>query len=279
MDGSRGRAEARHAGVLPRAVGILGGMGPAAGADFARLFVQACADWLQAAGRPVHDQAFPPHWLAQLPLPDRTQALMRGGAAFDATLAPMREAIGRLRDLGAVAVAMACNTAHAWHAPLQDALPAIELLHIADETAAQLRARGVTAVGLMATQGTYQQQLYDRALERAGIACHRPDEAGRELLMRGIYAGVKTGDFALAERCFVTVGEALRARHGELPLIMGCTEIPLALEGATAARDWSLINPAQVLAQALARRAYGEVCGSRVSCAPAESPLPAATSI
>lgn len=264
MDGSQGSpggnapspAPSHIPSLAPRAVGILGGMGPAAGADFVRLFVQACAEWLQSGGYAVNDQAYPPHWLAQLPLPDRTQALTRGGAAFDATLRPMREAIERLHGLGVGAVAMACNTAHAWHAPLQQALPQIELLHIADETAAQLRARGVVAVGLMATQGTYAQGLYDVALARVGIACLRPDEAGRALLMRGIYAGVKTGDLALAERCFVTVGSDLRARHGELPLIMGCTEIPLALETAPAAAGWALVNPARVLAQALARRAY-----------------------
>src|SRR5256885_12615477 len=34
----------------PRAVGILGGMGPAAGADFVRLFVQACTAHLQQQG-------------------------------------------------------------------------------------------------------------------------------------------------------------------------------------------------------------------------------------
>ena len=36
----------------PRVVGILGGMGPAAGADFARLFVQACADHMRALDIP-----------------------------------------------------------------------------------------------------------------------------------------------------------------------------------------------------------------------------------
>ena len=56
----------------PLPVGILGGMGPAAGADFARLFVEACARLLAERGQPVHDQAFPAHWLAQLPVPDRS---------------------------------------------------------------------------------------------------------------------------------------------------------------------------------------------------------------
>ena len=34
----------------PRMVGMLGGMGPAAGADFVRLFVEACGKRMQALG-------------------------------------------------------------------------------------------------------------------------------------------------------------------------------------------------------------------------------------
>ncbi|MFZ3117300.1 MAG: aspartate racemase, partial [Variovorax sp.] len=57
---------------MTQVVGILGGMGPAAGADFVRLFVDACAQHMRAVGEPVRDQAFPEHWLAQVPVPDRT---------------------------------------------------------------------------------------------------------------------------------------------------------------------------------------------------------------
>jgi aspartate racemase len=56
-------------------VGILGGMGPAAGADFARLFVTACTDHMRGRGMAVSDQAFPEHWLAQVPVPDRSIVL------------------------------------------------------------------------------------------------------------------------------------------------------------------------------------------------------------
>ncbi len=73
-----GRAEAggpAPAHRPPQTVGILGGMGPAAGADFVRLFVQACARQMAAAGRPVTDQGFPEHWLAQVPVPDRSRAM------------------------------------------------------------------------------------------------------------------------------------------------------------------------------------------------------------
>jgi len=240
-----------------RAVGILGGMGPAAGADFVRLFVEACTEQMQRSGRPVNDQAFPEHWLAQVPVPDRSEALRRGGPAFEAPLDAMAQAITRLRGCGARAVALACNTAHAWHARLQARFPDTELLHVAGEVAARLRATGVREVGLMATQGTYRSGLYDEALAAAGIACHLPLESERATLMRGIYEGVKTGDLVLAQACFVEVAQALRARHGRaIALVMGCTEIPLALEHAPAAAQWQLVNPARVLAQALASRAY-----------------------
>src|SRR3989344_1911707 len=85
----------------PQVVGILGGMGPAAGADFVRLFVQACTDRMEVLGIPVHDQAYPEHWLAQVPIPDRTAALndTRPGAPQPAD--PLLQATGRLAAQGA----------------------------------------------------------------------------------------------------------------------------------------------------------------------------------
>jgi len=239
-----------------RPVGILGGMGPAAGVDFVRLFVQACSERMRQRGQAVNDQAFPEHWLTQVPVPDRTQALSATGQDGDAPLEAMAGALARLESVGVRAVAVACNTAHAWHGALQARFPRTELLHVAREVAAQLQAQGLREVGLMATQGTYRSALYESALAQAGISCHLPPEDERETLMRGIYQGVKTGDMACAQACFVEVAQRLRARHGDIALIMGCTEIPLALEPAPQSAGWTLVNPARVLAQALASRAY-----------------------
>jgi aspartate racemase len=121
-----------------RVVGILGGMGPAAGADFARLFVQACADHMRAAGHPVSDQGFPEHWLAQVPVPDRSTALGSPGPGGHQPLDPMLQAMGKLAALGATTVAVACNTAHAWHGQLQERFPQLEVLHVAREVAQTL---------------------------------------------------------------------------------------------------------------------------------------------
>jgi aspartate racemase len=241
-------------------VGILGGMGPAAGADFVRLFVQACTQHMQRDvqrnGQAVRDQDFPEHWLAQVPVPDRTQALQDAQSGAHQPLEPMLQALGRLAALGARSVAIACNTAHAWHAPLQARFPQIELLNMAHELAQRLAEQGVHQAALMATLGTYQTGLYERALGQAGIQCHTPTTPERERIMQGIYQGVKAGNLSLAQQCFSEVARSLVQRHGAVHLVLGCTEIPLALQAVDGVSSDQLLDPAQVLAQALALRAY-----------------------
>lgn len=245
-----------------RVVGILGGMGPAAGADFARLFVQACARHMQGQGIAVCDQAYPEHWLAQVPVPDRSQALGAPGFGAHQPLEPMLQAMGKLAALGATAVAVACNTAHAWHAELQQRFPQLEVLHVAREVAQILSSRGVTQVGLLATEGTYRAGLYHHALTQAGVACHVPEAAECAELMRGIYSGVKVGNIALAKNCFTEVAHALALRYGLDTLILGCTEIPLALAAVPGLPQVELIDPAALLADALAQRAYAGMLGT-----------------
>ena len=240
-----------------RAVGILGGMGPAAGADFVRLFVQACTEQLREQGQPVHDQAYPEHWLVQLPMPDRSLALRSDPQSPTGPAQHLLQGLGRMAALGVRSVALACNTAHAWHGQLQAFFPQLHVLHIARQAALHLQAGGARQAIVLATAGTYDSGLYDTALAECGIAALRPEEGGRARLMQGIYEGVKQGDMALAAQCFGEVLEPLLRRHGRGPVIMGCTEIPLALPLAPQARDAELVDPAWILAQALARDAYG----------------------
>ena len=74
--------------------------------------------------------------------------------------------------------------------------------------------------------------------------------------MYGIFKGVKSGNLLVANSAFTAVAEALAKRHGLQTLVLGCTEIPLALTGLPGRDNVNLIDPAQLLAQALAGRAY-----------------------
>ena len=253
---------------VPQVVGILGGMGPAAGADFVRLFVQACTARMEALGIPVHDQAYPEHWLAQVPIPDRTAALTDTRTGAHQPAEPMLQATGRLAALGARVVAIACNTAHAWHGLLQQRFPQMVVLHSMQEVVAELAAGRVQGVGLLATRGAYDAGLYQRELARGGIECFVPTLAEQDVLMQGIYDGVKAGNYALAQERFESVSRALQQRHGVSTLIMGCTEIPLALSEGPRLAGISLVNPSLVLASALARHAYSDAAANPAAPAP-----------
>ena len=237
----------------PHKVGILGGMGPAAGTDFARTFVGACEALLRERGEPISDQAYPEHWLAQLPVPDRTRALAGEGPT---PLHGLIKALQQLSAVGARTVAMACNTAHAWHEELQHHCPELELLHIVRETTLQLAIDGVRSVGLMATLGTHRSGLYERVLTHAGIRCHVPNADGQLRVMRGITEGVKGGNLPLAHECFERVAGELVQRHGVRTLLLACTEIPLVLKDLPAHPAVRLVDPAAILARVLAERAY-----------------------
>lgn len=242
----------QQARPTPCPVGILGGMGPAAGASFVAQFVRACEQWLNAHGQPVCDQAFPEHWLVQAPVPDRTAALTTPLAVDP--LAPMQLALAGLSAQRVQAVAIACNTAHAWHARLQASAPAVELLHIAHEAALALRAQGIGHVGLMATVGTHQAGLYEGALAAQRVRCSVPIEHEQQTVMQGIYQGVKAGQLTLAREAFRSVAESLARRTGCEALVLACTEIPLALRPQDAPRP--VFDPSVLLATALAERAY-----------------------
>ena len=244
-------------GRAGRPVGILGGMGPAAGADFSVLFVTACTEYLRSHGLEVRDQAYPEHWLAQLPIPDRSAALLRRDAGDHQPAEPMKQALGRLAALGVGTVAIACNTAHAWHSQLQEAFPQVRVLHAMEEVAAELVGRRVEQVGLLATEGTYASGLYEAALQARNIACVIPTAQERTTLMRGIYDGVKAGRMSLAAALFSQVAETLASRHGLDCLILGCTEIPLALRPQMLRLGLDAIDPGRVLAKKLAACAYG----------------------
>jgi aspartate racemase len=106
----------------------------------------------------------------------------------------------KLQDGGADFLLIGTNTMHKV-APEIEAAIDIPLLHIADATAAKLRADGVTRVGLLGTRFTMEQDFYKgRLQERFGLAVLVPDEAGRERVHRIIYDELCLGEIRESSR-------------------------------------------------------------------------------
>jgi len=207
-------------------VGILGGMGPLATVDFLAKML--------AATPAANDQEHVPVIVSAIPqVPDRTRAFRGEG---ESPVAAMVDSARRLKAAGAGMVVIACNTAHLWFDDVCAAveLPMIHLVDAAiDDAAAVVGPRG--RVGLLGTDATLASGLYiNRACPGTGRFQWLLPTAREmnEWVMPGIEA-VKAGDRDTGRTCLVAAAEALKAR-GAMAVILGCTEIPVVLEGARA---------------------------------------------
>ena len=94
-------------------------------------------------------------------------------------------------------------------------------------TPAQLRAAGVSAVGLLGTRYTMEEPFYRSRLEDAGFDVLVPDEADRVLVNDVIFKELCLGVVSDASRrALVEIIEKLSAR-GAGGVILGCTELGL----------------------------------------------------
>lgn len=201
-----------------KVIGILGGMGPLATADLFRKMVEHTR-----AGR---DQDHPRILVdCNTNIPDRTAALLHGGTD------PVPELTAAARNLergGAQVIAMPCNTAHGFYDAVQAAV-AVPVLHMIRLTAQALTERGVDAAGLLATDGTIQTGIYQRSFQDTGVTLLTPEAGDQQAVMDLIYRGVKAGrrdfDASAARRTMENLLE-----RGAQTLILGCTELPLAVE-------------------------------------------------
>ena len=132
-----------------------------------------------------------------------------------------------LEAAGADFVVLCTNTMH----KVADAIEAavgIPLLHIADPTAAAVRAAGLRTVGLLGTRFTMEQDFYVGRLEvRHGLTVLTPPAADRETVHRVIYDELVLGRILEPSRvAFRRVIDDLVAR-GAQGVVLGCTEISL----------------------------------------------------
>lgn len=107
----------------------------------------------------------------------------------------------------------------------------IPLLHIADATAQQLKADGVSKVGLLGTQFTMEQDFYkQRLIEQYGIEVVIPNDAQRQVVHNVIYNELCQGVVSdTSKNAYLDIIASL-AQSGAQAVILGCTEIALLVQ-------------------------------------------------
>lgn len=156
-------------------------------------------------------------------------AARQARADWDGAGHELAGAARRLAEGGAEALVLCTNTMH----KVADAITRevrLPFIHLADVTAAAIRAAGGRRPLLLATRYTMEDDFYrGRLRDRHGIETLVPDAAGRALVHRVIYEELCRGVVSDASRDAVlgVIGDA-RAQGAD-GVILGCTELMLLI--------------------------------------------------
>lgn len=222
---------------MRKTIGILGGMGPLATCDL----YQKVIGVTEAGKDQEHIRVCVD---GNTEIPDRTEAILHGG---EDPLPEMVRSAVRLEGMGADVLIMPCNTAHYFYPEI---LPFVKIpfLNMLEETADAAAKMGIQKAGLLATDGTIQSKVYEKAFQKYKIPLELPTAEEQKAVMELIYDGVKAGNDRLDTGRFEQVMERL-LRRGAQVLILGCTELPVAFE------QWKFNQPALDPTLVLASRA------------------------
>ncbi|WP_347350288.1 aspartate/glutamate racemase family protein [Intrasporangium sp.] len=223
-----------------RLLGILGGMSWTSTVEYYRLLnhgVSQRLGGLHSANLLLRSVDFAP------------LAAMQHEGDWAGTVAVLVEAARALERAGAEGLLLATNTMHKVAGELE-AAGGIPLLHIADATAARVRADGRRVVGLLATAFTMEQDFYVGRLRSNGLEVLVPDADDRADVHRIIYDELCLDVVRADSRQRYREVIARLAQRGAEGIILGCTEVGLlvgANDSPVPVYDTTAIHAAQAL--------------------------------
>ncbi len=148
---------------------------------------------------------------------------------WDKSADVLSDAAVNLEKAGADYIVICTNTMHKVVPQIQEKI-SIPILHIAEATAAELKLKGISKVGLLGTKYTMTQDFYKNKLIEAGIEVVIPDKKSVETV----------NDIIYNELCLGIISEESKKKYlkiiteleelGAQGVILGCTEIGLLIQ-------------------------------------------------
>ena len=225
-------------------IGILGGMGPEATLDLYRHII-----YLTPAAK---DQDHTRVLIYSNPkIPDRTKAIAGLG---ENPLPYLIESAQLLEKSGCGIIVIPCNASHHYIADIQKEV-GVPILNMIAETCTRITQQfpDTKTIGLLAATGTVLSGVYHKTLSEAGIQVLIPDNSGQEEIQSAINQ-VKARTHNQSTREFFHSAGMKLILAGAQAVILGCTEIPISFDAASA--GYITLNPTQILAESAAHWAH-----------------------
>jgi len=203
-----------------KTIGLLGGMSWESTAHYYRLINEATRKSLGG----LHSAP-----IAMFSVDFQEIEALQHAGDWDATAEILSRKATQVEAAGAELLLICTNTMHIVADQIAAAIN-IPLLNIADATATVIRESGITAVGLLGTKFTMEQEFYRGRLVGHGLDVIVPPEQDRDVVHRVIYEELCRGEIKDESRAeFLRIIDDLQQQGAEA-VIEGCTEIGLLVK-------------------------------------------------
>lgn len=201
-------------------IGILGGMGPEASANFYYKIIQYCQKKYHA----VQDIDFPPIIIYSLPLYGFDES---GIVDKKLVLKQLFHGIETLEQAGGDFIVIPCNTVHCFIDELR-MKSSIPIISIMEETIKKIIKDNHNIVGLLGSETTLKLQLYQELLDKNNISFVSPSEEDNSFITKLILE-IMSGKVAKKAKIDVLSIIKKMELQSANAVILGCTEIPLVI--------------------------------------------------
>ena len=147
----------------------------------------------------------------------------------DALKKMMLEAANLLDYAGAECLLLGANTMHMMADFIQERIT-IPLIHIGEETAKVIAAKGLKKVALLGTKVTMEKDFFHNKLAEYKIESITPGDNDRDFINNSIFTEFSKEIFTEETRARYTEIIAKLVQEGAEGIILGCTEIPILLK-------------------------------------------------
>lgn len=218
-------------------IGIIGGMGPVASSELYSRILEVC----QNENSAVQDSDYPEIFLDSVSFQGSDES---GITDKDKVLEQFLEALDSLEYAGSDLVLVPCNTLHSLVKHLRAESNA-EIIDMVDETVSRIESDGFEKVGLLASETSYKQDIYENRTD--SIEFVYPDKDEREELSQ-IILNVMGGNHTKKDRKrIIEIAENLH-QSGSDAIVLGCTELPVVVNSGDF--DQNVYDTIQILAEA-----------------------------
>jgi len=242
---------------------IVGGLGPASQIPFLEYL-------LKYNSKAASDQDHIGYMLANTtPLPDRTTALKQRQSGDDSLYREIERAILAFaihaHKQGFSSISFICNTIHAWRDELQPKMP-IPWVSLMDATVQTIQEEypQTKRIGILETDGVLITGLYTRTIRQNNLdpINLKLNSSQQNAVMDAIYNkryGIKATGVVVSQNAVKILQSAAGylVQQGAEVIVVGCTEIPLALNKQTY-NEIHIIDPVSCLAKTLLKLAMNK---------------------